>query len=460
MSLPQQPAAHGGLGDVGPVPVVSALRHWALLAVLLVFCVFAVMDRAVISMLVDPIRADLRLSDTQFALLMGVAYALAYAGAALPIGYLADKLPRKWLLYVGVTCWGLAEAACGLATGFAGLFLARMAVGAGESPLHPCAHSMIADTFPRRRLATAMSIYATGNLIGLGVALVATGWIVHALTQVPIIHLPLIGDVKPWQFVFIVTGLPGILLALLIVPFREPLRTGRHGLDQGSQAELLAFLVRNRGVVAAICVIFGAMNIVNAALTKWQPAYLGRNFHLNPAQYGTALGLIDGIAGVAGLLISGWLVDHLYAKGRRNAHLDYYGLAILISSPIVAYGLFSDNLVIYLATVGVAKFATVNFMGIAAAVVQLIAPPRLRGRLSALLFLMVISLVGSSLGPLIPAVISDHILHDPVRMGRSLAATLAMMAPLALGAIIWVRRPLRRVIEDAEREALQPVLAG
>lgn len=429
----------------------SALRAWLLVIVLLLFYVFAVMDRTVIAMLVDPIRADLGINDTQVALLMGLAYAAAYAGGALPMGYLVDKLPRKWLLYFAVTFWGLAEAACGLATGFVGLFLARMGVGLGESPLHPSAHSMIADTFAKRRLATAMSVYSTGALIGTGVALIVGGWIVNALLQVETVTIPLFGAVKPWQLAFIITGVPGLLLALLILPFREPKRTIHHGGGDGSWADLLLFMKQKWRVVLAISVIFGGMNIVNGALIKWQPSYLGRFFHLNPAEYGMALGLIYAIAGVAGLLFSGWLVDRLYSKGVKNAHLNYYGWAIALSTPIVLYGLLSDNLWIYLATAMVAKFATVNFMGVAAAIVQMISPPRLRGRLSAIFFLMVIALLGSTFGPLIPAAISDYILHDEIRIGRALAATLAIMAPLAILAILWVRDPLQKAVAEADR---------
>lgn len=429
------------------------LRAWALVFVLLTFCIFAVFDRAIISMLVDPIRASLGINDTQVALLMGLAYAAAYAGSALPVGYLVDKLPRKWLLYVAVTFWGLAEAACGMATGYGGLFLARMAVGVGESPLHPAAHSMIADTFPKRRLATAMSVYATGNMIGLGVALIVGGWIVNALLHVDTIHLPLFGDVKPWQFAFILAGLPGLLLALLILPFREPPRAVRRHSGEGSWADLGRFLKRNWRVALALSVIFGGMNIVNAALIKWQPSYMGRYFHLNPAEYGMALGLIYATSGVAGLLFSGWLIDKLYTKGWKGAHLNYYGLVILITSPIVVYGLLSDNLYIYLATATLAKFATVNFMGIAAALVQMIAPPSIRGRMSAIFFLMVIGLLGSTLGPLLPAAISDYILHDEVRLGRALAVTLALIAPVVLLAILWVRRPLLRAVDEADAAA-------
>jgi MFS family permease len=425
-------------------------RTSALIVVLLLFCVFAVIDRSVIAMLVDPIRHSLGISDTQIALLMGIAYAAAYALGGLPMGYLVDKKPRKWILYFAVTFWGLAEAACGVPGGFAWLFMARMAVGLGEAPLHPSAHSIIADTVPKHRLATVMSIYSGGNLIGTGLALIIGGWIVNSLLHHGDIDLPLLGKVAPWQFAFILTGLPGMALALLILPFREPPRSHLLTESQGSWGELFAFLRLRWQVLLCLSVVFGGMNIVNGGLIKWQPAYLSRFYHLNPAEYGFALGIIDATSAVAGLIVSGWLVDRWYVRGRKDAHLLYYLWAIILTSPIVFYGLVTDNLTIYLASAVVAKSITVNFLGLAAAQVQLIAPPQLRGRLSGLFFMMIIALLGSTFGALIPALISDHVFHDEIRIGRAIAATLAIFAPLSVFAILWGRRYVREAVIAAE----------
>jgi len=432
-------------------PPIATWRTAALVIVLLIFCVFAVIDRSVIAMLVDPIKHSLGISDTQIALLMGIAYAAAYALGGLPMGYLVDKKPRKWILYFAVTFWGLAEAACGIPGGFAWLFLARMAVGLGEAPLHPSAHSIIADTVPKRRLATVMSIYSGGNLIGTGFALIIGGWIVNSLLHHSSIDVPLLGKVAPWQFAFIITGLPGLALALLILPFREPPRTHVSSATQGTWGELFAFLRLRWQVLLCLSIVFGGMNIVNGGLIKWQPAYLSRFYHLNPKQYGFALGIIDATSAVAGLIVSGWLVDRWFVRGRLDAHLSYYLWAIVLTSPIVFYGLVSANLTIFLISAVVAKSVTVNFLGLAAAQVQLIAPPRLRGRLSGLYFMMIIALLGSTFGALVPALISDHVLHDEIRIGRSLAMTLAIFAPLSVIAILWGRRYVREAVVAAER---------
>lgn len=431
--------------------VASPLRSAALVAVLLVYCVFAVIDRNLIAMLIDPIRESLDISDTQIGLLMGVAYAAAYGLGGLPMGYLVDRYPRKWILFCAVILWGFAEAACGLATGFMWLFLARAAVGLFESPLHPSAHSIIADTVPRRRLATVMSIYSMGNLLGTGLALVIGGWIVNSLLHLEYIHVPLLGDIKPWQFAFIITGLPGILLALLIVPFAEPPRHGSHGHERVSWAELFGFIRSHWQVVLTLSTVFGGMNIVTGGIIKWAPAYMSRFFKLNPAEYGLALGLVESLPAIGGLLLAGWTIDRWYASGRKDAHLTYYMWVLIVTAPLVFMGLMSDSLVFFLAAVGIAKGLTVNFLGIAAAQVQTLSPPNMRGRLSGLFFLMVVALLGSTFGALLPALISEHVLHDSVRIGHAIAIILAIFAPLAVVAILWGRKYVRAAVEEAEK---------
>lgn len=443
-------ATEAGVESALPAKV-SAFRSAALIAVLLTFCIFAVVDRTVIAMLVDPIKDSLGLSDTQIGLLMGLAYALAYGLGGLPMGYLVDRYPRKWILFLAVILWGMAEAACGFATGFVWLFLARAAVGLFESPLHPSAHSIIADTVPRRRLATVLSIYSMGNLIGTGLALMIGGWIVNSLLHLDHIRVPLIGDMAPWQFAFLITGVPGLFLALLILPFAEPSRHMSHGHGKVSWAELFGFIRSHWQVVLTLSVVFGGMNIVVGGIIKWAPAYMSRHFKMNPAEYGVALGLSQSLPAIAGLLAAGWIIDRWYARGRKDAHLTYYLWVLIVTSPIVFFGLMSNNIALFLAAIALAKGLTVNFLGIAAAQVQMISPPQMRGRLSGLFFLMVVALLGTTFGALLPAVISEQILHDTTRIGHGIAFTLAIFAPLAIIAILWGRKYVRAAVEEAER---------
>jgi MFS family permease len=431
-------------------PQQSTARTAMLIAVLLIYCIFAVVDRTIIAMLIDPIRATLGISDTQVGLLMGLAYALAYGLGGLPMGYLVDRYPRKWILFCAVILWGMAEAACGMSTGFATLFAARAAVGLFEAPLHPSAHSIIADTVPRRRLATVMSIYSMGNLLGTGMALIIGGWIVNSLLHLETINVPLLGDLKPWQFAFVITGVPGLFLALLILPFAEPPRQHVQSQDEARWSQLFLFIRDRWQLVLCISIVFGGMNIVNGGLIKWSPAYMSRFFKLNPAEYGLALGLVESVAAVFGLLASGWIVDRWFASGRKDAHLTYYMWALIVTSPLVILCLMADSVPLFLLGIGIAKAITVNFLGIAAAQVQIISPPYLRGRLSGLFFLMVVALLGTTFGALLPAVISDNLLSGEARLGHAMAIMLAIFAPLAILAILWGRKYVRQAVDAAE----------
>lgn len=429
---------------------VSTLRAAALIAVLLLYCIFAVIDRTIIAMLIDPIRQSLDITDTQVGLLMGLAYAVAYGLGGLPMGYLVDRYPRKWILITAVILWGFAQAACGLATGFLWLFVARAAVGLCEAPLHPSAHSIIVDVVPKRRLATVMSIYSMGNLLGTGLALIIGGWIVNSLLHLDRISVPLLGDMAAWQVAFIITGIPGIFLALLLIPFAEPKRRGSHHGDV-RWSELFTFMRERWQVVLVLSLVFGGMNIVNGGLIKWSPAYLSRFFKMNPAEYGLALGLVESFSAVAGLLLSGWLVDRWFASGRKDAHLTYYMWAIILTTPLVLLGLTSDSLTMFLGAIGLAKALTVNFLGIAAAQVQMISPAHLRGRLSGFFFLMVVALFGSTFGALLPPAIAENLLQDTVRLGNAMAITLTIFGPIAVIAILWGRRHVMAAVRAGEQ---------
>jgi MFS family permease len=207
-------------------------------------------------------------------------------------------------------------------------------------------------------------------------------------------------------------------------------------------------------------VVFGGMNVINAALIFWQPSYMSRFFHWQPAQYGLALGLTYALAGAAGLLFSGVVIDRLYARGVKDAPLRYYLWALIISTPVVLVALLTPNVWVYLGLIWTAKFATVNFFGLGSLAVQLTTPPHLRGRMAGLFATVIISLLGTSLGASAPAWVAEHLLHDEIRIGASIAATLAVCAPLAIGAILLGIKDFRAAVVDAEATWARPGAAA
>ena len=204
--------------------------------------------------MVGPIERDLGITDSQFAILTGGAFGIFYTIMGLPLGWLADRLSRKWIVAAGIACWSVMTAACGLAGSFSQLMLTRIGVGVGEATLSPSAYSMLADYFDRARLPRAMSVYTCGIFIGAGTAMMLGGAVVSAVGHTPGIHLAAIGITHAWQVVFLIVGLPGLVLALWLATLREPVRRD-HGADSAAVArasggiaaglrELAAFLAR------------------------------------------------------------------------------------------------------------------------------------------------------------------------------------------------------------------------
>jgi MFS family permease len=182
------------------------------------------MDRQILSLLVGPIKRDLFISDTRVGLLQGLASALFYTLAGLPIGRLVDTRNRRNLVIAGVMVWSAFTCACSVARSYWSLFLVRIGVGVGEAALNPSAFSLIADYFPRERLGTAMSVFYLGALIGSGLAFAVGGMIVEATTRIGVVDLPVVGAVASWRLTFLVVGVPGILFGLLVATVREPAR--------------------------------------------------------------------------------------------------------------------------------------------------------------------------------------------------------------------------------------------
>ena len=209
-------------GPTWPKPAVA----WFSVAVLVIAFIFSIADRIIIALLVDPIKTDLGLSDTDLGIMMGLAFAIFYALMGLPIGRLSDRHSRRSIIAVGIFLWSLMTAACGLARNFSELFLARVGVGVGEATLSPAAYSMIADSFPREKLGRAISVYQSGAFFGVGLALIFGGIAIRFAAGAESVDLPLIGTVAPWQMAFIAIGLPGILVAALMFTVKEPVRQG------------------------------------------------------------------------------------------------------------------------------------------------------------------------------------------------------------------------------------------
>src|SRR5215475_4822666 len=216
----------------------SSLKYaWYVVFVLMVCYTLSFIDRQILGMLVDPIKRDFEISDTSVGLLQGLAFVAFYTIMGLPVGWLVDRYSRRTIIAVGVFFWSLMTAVCAMAGNFWALFAARTGVGVGEATLAPSAMSMTSDYFPKERLGGALSVYAMGIFIGSGLALIVGGEVVARVSGMPEVGVPIIGQIASWRLTFLIVGLPGLLVALLVYTVREPLRRNllRTGSGQASR---------------------------------------------------------------------------------------------------------------------------------------------------------------------------------------------------------------------------------
>lgn len=410
--------------------------NYALAAFLLAY-VLSFVDRQILSLMVDPIRRDLDISDLQMGLLQGMAFALLYAILGVPVGLLADRWPRKWIITVGVAFWSAATALCGLASNYPMLFAARMAVGMGEATLSPSAHSFLSDAYPRHKLARAMAIYTLGITIGGGLALMIGGAVIDLVGTRNTVTLGMFGTMRSWQASFLIVASPGIIVAILVALVREPPRGGKQTptmIAMGHKAKdadiglraMFAHFGRNPKVFASIYVSSCLLGVMGYGMTAWYPSLLIRNFGLSPGEAGRYLGLIFLILGSAGSVCGGLLSERMALRGRPDANLRVVAMAAAGTAiPATLAPLMPTQWTVLLLFAPACFFFN-SYFGCAVAALQLATPPRMRATNSAL-FLLANSLIGLTAGSaIIP-------LLDRLFFGASgnIALPLALVAATA-----------------------------
>jgi MFS family permease len=427
----------------------STRYAWYVVGVLTVCYTLSFIDRQILSLLVGPIKKDLGLSDTQIGLLGGLAFSVFYTFLGLPIGRLVDRYNRRTIITLGVFFWSLMTAACAFARSYPTLFLARMGVGVGEAAMNPAAVSIIADTFPRERLASAMSFYTMGIYLGAGLALLVGGAVIQGVSHTPFIDVPLVGELASWRVTFLVVGLPGLLIALWAWTLREPPRRNAIVAHDGQHATLsIRETVRelSRRWVTLYGIAGGQMFLAVAlyGFMLWSPVLLQRIHLWSPQQTGTRLGLVVLVAGCLGMFIGGRLTDRGLKAGVRDAALRLAtwtslgaflmaGLAMTVqNSPLLLLALFFPIVAFLAAPIGSCYAA-----------LQTVLPNQVRGQAVAL-FIFVTNLGGLTLGPLLPGLLNDYVFHDEQAIGRSLLWTLVISLFAASLVFASARRTYRR----------------
>ena len=420
---------------------------WRAVSILLILYILSYADRKLLSLMIIPIQKDLGISDFQFGILQGFAFMMLYAVAGIPIGRLVDRYPRRLIVYVGVSFWSLATAMSGFAQNFTALLMARFGVAVGEATLSPSSYSMISDLFPKGRLSTALSVYGLGVTIGSSLAFVIGGTIITLVATAGDIHLGWFGDFAAWQLAFLVVGLPGLLMALLVFAFPEPVRTGR-SVDPAkgpSRGALLKFMGENRAFLICHFGGFSAVALMALSVSSWAPAFYGRQFGWSPLQIGTALAIYTGVFGTLGALAGGRIVDMFVRRGVEDAHLRVVAWSVVCAMPFGIAAFLVELPMYSVALLCMMNFFLMFFSGPGVGALQIVTPNEFRGQMSAI-YLFVVSVVGMGLGPVAVGAITDFGFGDPSKVGWSIATLVAIGGVLAFLLLNLGRAPMRRAL--------------
>ena len=429
---------------------------WYVVILLTCAYILSYLDRWVLSLLVELIKADLGLTDTQMGLLLGPAFAFFYAVMGIPLGWMADRYSRRTMIGIGITLWCAATAAAGLARSFVHLAVTRVLVGVGEATLSPCALSLITDYFAPGKRGRAIAFYTGAVSIGSGIAYLLGGQIIQWAAERPELSWPLVGEVKPWQAVFLLVGLPGLLIAALMFTVREPRRTGTAVTKEMTSTQVgfptaLRYLTRRMKSFGGI---FGCMSVITvlAYSHAWLPAYFSRTWGWDIPQFSVYNGLGLLIVGPLSVNFGGWLADWLRNRGHPDGSVIVLIAGVFIMVPMsIIFPLMpsaESSFAVYLLTIVGAAMSTAA----APSAIVTIAPGQIRSQTIAL-FYLTISLIGAGIGPPAVAILTDSVFRDEQAIRYSMAVLPVVFGLLGLIPAWHLRRAFREQV--AERAAAE-----
>ena len=412
-------------------------------AVMTLAQVFAFIDRQIPAMLIEPIKMDFGLSDSQIALLGGAAFSIFYAVMALPIGYAVDRINRTYVLGTGIFIWCLMTALAGIANTFAKLFGARIGVAVGEAVMAPTSVSLVSDYFPEDKQGKPLGIITSGVYIGIGITLLGGGFLIDYLTEIDGMTLPIFGYLKPWQATFMLVGIPGLLIALAAFFMLEPERVVPK-VEEAKEQTTVVFphlLVHKRTLLPMFLgLIF--MSLIFYSFTFWAPTMMVRSYGLSLSEIGLILGMITIISSISGTIIAGVVVDYLRNKGYKDAPVRTAMFTSLLALPPIALAPFMESIVVSWILIALYLFFISSFAPLGLLAVSGVSSGRLKGQLAAIhAFLMMA--FGLSIGPQLTAFFTDFIFQDTSKLGWSISLTAVMVLPLS-SLFFWFSLPRYR----------------
>jgi MFS family permease len=406
------------------------------LALLLLAYIFNFLDRQILGILAQPIKADLKLTDTEFGAIGGLAFALLYSVLGVPLAYLADRTSRSGVIAGALAVWSGFTALCGLANSYWQLFLFRLGVGIGEAGGVAPSYALIADYFPPERRARALAIFSLGIPLGLAAGTLLGAYIATAVD---------------WRAAFITMGVAGILFAPIFRYFVRDLPRPKAAPDAAPLGQVFPLLAR-KPTFWLLAFAASASSLCGYGLALWTPSVIMRSFEVDLISTGQYIGSLLLIGGTAGVFAGGWLADRLGRTDRRwYARLP--AIAWLISAPAWALGLMAPNLWVAWPLLLIANGLNILWLGPVTAAVQHLVPQRMRATASAS-FLLINNLIGLGVGPLLIGRLSDGLKEaygvDALRNAAVACTSFYVLAALLM--LVAVRRLRDDWVDDARPE--------
>jgi MFS family permease len=394
----------------------------------------SMLDRYLMSIAIVPVKAQMALSDVQLALVHTTGFIVLYTIVSVGAGRLADRTNRRNLIAIGVAVWSLATAACAFAETFWPLFIARLGVGIGEAVLIPAGASMIAAMFDHTRMGKAMAIFTSGASLGGAAALLAGGYLYGIFEAAGGAQIMFLGHFRPWQVLFLVGALPGVVIAFAMLTVREPAREDCDPLvARPSMRDVLTYLATNAKAYLSLLIPIIGTYMMSSSVAVWGVALLARGRSIELADAAIIAGLISIVAGPLGMLLGGAALDRLSRIDRATAAPRVLVASLLLCViPAIALALSSNVAVIL---VGFGSFVAVASIAGPATYggLQLITPERFRGSVTAIVIgVGIICALG--LGPLVMGALSDQLFSGPSNLRYAYLLFVVFLA--VVGAIV------------------------
>ena len=449
-ALPLPPVAPPVLDAPWLAPPVA----WYAVCMVALVTLIGQLDYGIMSLLVQPIKHDTGMSDTQLSLLLGAAYSSVYLCCGIPMARVSDGGRRTFVLAGGMTVWSIGTVLCGFAQGFWPFAMLRGLVGGAISVKGPTTMSIIPDLVPREKLARAFGIYNVALISGQSLSLIVGGLLLGALLRHPPIHILGFELKHAWQMVFVLMGLPGLVMAAVVaLTVPEPARHGRARPGSAPIGEVAKFLFAGPAARVFIPLIIGtAMSgILLAGTGAWRAPFYARTYHIGAHVFGPLSGSISLITAPIGVIIGAFVAERMHRRW-SDSHLRLATIVHALTMPISILSPLMPTFQLALACQFVAGILMMVSAPSTLAAMQIITPNEMRAQVNAV-YMVTISVIGQGLGPTLVALMTDYVFRSDADLRYALVTAAAIATPITLLCLFLTLKPygrLCRQVTEAE----------